>query len=109
MFLNGNTFSSIGRELALAIFSDLPALRKREIGSAIGHFIAGVLDRDSMVQVIGELWQVAQLQSGDRVKTLKGTLRGTITRVLEDGRVTWRPDGAASEFALPESLELVKP
>ncbi|EDY20089.1 hypothetical protein CfE428DRAFT_2678 [Chthoniobacter flavus Ellin428] len=59
-----------------------------------------------MVQVIEELWQTAQLQPGDRVKTLKGTLHGIITRVLEDGRVAWRPDGAASELmALPESLE----
>ena len=59
-----------------------------------------------MVQVIEELWQTAQLQSRDRVKTLKGTLHGVIRRVLDDGRVAWCPDGAASELvALPESLE----
>jgi hypothetical protein len=106
LFFNGNTFAAIGREMALAIFRDLPAIRKREISSAIAHYIAGVLDRDSMVRIVESLWKVAQLQPGDRVRTLKGTLHGTINRVLDDGRVVWRPDGAAGELtALPESLE----
>ena len=84
----------------------MPAIRKREISSAVAHYIAGVLDRDAMVQIIESLWQVAQLTAGDRVCTLKGTLHGVITRVLDDGRVAWRPDGAAGELiALPESLE----
>ena len=56
--------------------------------------------------MVESLWQVAQLSSGDRVRTLKGTLHGVITKMLEDGRVAWRPDGATSELiALPESLE----
>ena len=106
LFFNGNTFASIGRELALALFRDLPAIRKREISSAIAHYIAGVLDREAMVRIVESLWKVALLQPGDRVSTLKGTLHGVITRVLEDGRVAWRPDGAAGELiALPESLE----
>lgn len=109
LFFNGNTFASIGREMALAIFEGLPTIRRREVSSAIAHYIAGVLDRDSMVGVVESLWQVAQLQPGDRVKTLKGTLHGVITRVLDDGRVAWRPDGAMSELvALPESLETEK-
>jgi len=59
-----------------------------------------------MAGIIESLWQVAQLTAGDRVRTLKGTLHGVITRVLDDGRVAWRPDSAAGELtALPESLE----
>ena len=46
LFFNGNTFATIGRELAFALFSDLPPVRKREVASAIAHCIAGVLDRD---------------------------------------------------------------
>jgi len=38
LFLNGNTFSYIGRELCIALFSDLPALRKRELSSAVREF-----------------------------------------------------------------------
>ena len=34
LFFNGNTFSFIGRELALVLFSDLPPVRKKEIASA---------------------------------------------------------------------------
>src|SRR5258708_141933 len=106
LFFNGNTFADSGRRICEAIFADLPAVRRRAIASAVGHYIAGVLDRGWMVQVIESLWRVAQLGPGDRVRTLKGTLHGVITRVLEDGRVAWKPDGAASELiALPESLE----
>jgi hypothetical protein len=40
-----------------------------------------------------------------RVRTLRGSVRGVITRVLEDGRVAVRADGAAGEMiSLPENL-----
>ena len=59
-----------------------------------------------MAHIVDSLWRVAQLAPGARVQTLKGTLHGVIVRVLDDGRVAWRPDGAAGELtALPESLE----
>ncbi len=106
LFFNGNTFADSGRRICDAVFADLPAIRRRAMVSAVGHYIAGVLDRESMVRIIESLWRVAQLQPGNRVRTLKGTLHGVITRVMEDGRVAWKPDGATSELmALPESLE----
>lgn len=105
LFLNGNTFSFVGRELTLALFSDLPPLRKREVASAIAHYIAGVLGREEMVSLVDDLSRSADLTAGTRVKTLKGSLRGVIVRVLEDGRVSWRPDGSVGELlCLPESL-----
>lgn len=105
LFFNGNTFAAIGRELALAVFSDLPPARKREIASAIAHYIAGVLDREAMVSCVESLCQSADLKPGDRVKTLRGSTRGVVLRVLEDGRVVWQPAGSTSELiALPESL-----
>jgi hypothetical protein len=58
-----------------------------------------------MVAIVEELCRSASLGVGDRVKTLRGSLRGVIVRVLADGRVAVRPDGAASELiALPETL-----
>lgn len=105
LFLNGNTFSFIGRELCLALFSDLPASRKRELASAVAHYIAGVLDRDSMISAVDSLWQSASIAVGDRVQTLRGSTRGTVTRNAEDGRIAWRPDGSTLNLiALPESL-----
>ncbi len=105
LFLNGNTFSSIGRELCLALFSDLQPVRKRELASAVAHYIAGVLDRELMIAAVDSLCASAALAPGDRVQTLRGSTHGTITRVLEDGRVAWQPDGATLELiALPESL-----
>jgi hypothetical protein len=102
-----NTFASIGRELSFALFSDLVPGRKREVGSAVAHYIAGVLDREAMVQIIETLSQAADFKPGDRVKTLRGSLHGVIVGILEDGRIVWQPDGTDSELTgLPESLIL---
>ena len=71
----------------------------------MAHYIAGVLDRESMVEIVEGLCEAAEFKPGDRVKTLRGSTRGVIVRVLPDGRVVWRPDGSASELtALPEGL-----
>ena len=73
--------------------------------SAVAHYIAGVLDREAMVEIVESLCQSAEFQAGDRVKTLRGLTLGVILRILPDGRVAWRPDGTESELtALPESL-----
>lgn len=73
--------------------------------SAVAHYIAGVLDRAAMVQIIEELCRAADMVAGTRVKTLAGSVRGEITRVLEDGRVAVRVDGSGSEMiSLPENL-----
>ena len=105
LFFNGNTFATIGRELALALFSDLPPSRKREISSVIGHYIAGVLDRENMVEIVESLCESAEFKPGDRVKTLRGSTKGVVVKILDDGRIVWRPDANKSELtALPESL-----
>ena len=105
LFYNGNTFAEIGRQIALAIFRELPSIRQKEVASAVAHYIAGVLDRNSMVAIVEELCRSASMEVGDRVKTLRGSLRGVIVRVLEDGRLAIRPDGSSSELiALPETL-----
>ncbi|MGA2177483.1 MAG: hypothetical protein ABSH38_21120 [Verrucomicrobiota bacterium] len=73
--------------------------------SAVAHYVAGVLPWEAMVGIVESLSKTADLKAGDRVKTLRGSLRGVIVRVSENGRVVWRPDGAAGELtALPESL-----
>jgi hypothetical protein len=105
LFFNGNTFAEIGRALATALFSNLPFQRRKEASSAVAHFITGVLEQGMMVGAIDTVFQTADWKPGDRVKTLRGSLHGVIVRLLEDGRVVWRPDGTESELtALPESL-----
>ncbi|MEA3211970.1 MAG: hypothetical protein QOE70_5027 [Chthoniobacter sp.] len=105
LFFNGNTFAELGRQIALAIFRELPATRQKAIASAIAHYIAGVLGREEMVGIVEGMSRSAELVVGTRVKTLKGSLRGVIVRVLDDGRVALRADGSTSELiALPESL-----
>jgi len=58
-----------------------------------------------MVEIVDELSVSAELKSGDRVKTLRGSSHGVVKRVLEDGRVVWQADGSSTELtALPETL-----
>jgi hypothetical protein len=105
LFFNGNTFADIGRRLSAAAFADLPQGRHRQVTSAIAHYVAGVLDRDSMVQIVESLCEAADWKAGDRIKTMRGTTHGVILEVLPDGRVVWKPEGSESQLiALPESL-----
>ncbi len=105
LFFNGNTFAEIGRALATALFQNLPFHRRKEVSSAAAHFITGVLDLKSMTDIIESLCESAEFKTGDRVKTLRGSTRGVILRILDDGKIVWQPDKSKSELtALPESL-----
>ena len=105
LFFNGSTFADIGRTFSDYLFAELPTTRRRQATSAVAHYIAGVLDREAMASIIEELCRSAAFMVGSRVKTLRGSLRGVVTRVLEDGRVAVRPDGSGSEMiSLPENL-----
>jgi hypothetical protein len=57
-----------------------------------------------MRKMVSELCAAAELQPGDRIKTFRGSMRGTIVSVRPDGRVVWRIDSGAEPTALPESL-----
>lgn len=107
-FFNGNTFATIGRELSLALFSDLPPTRKREISSVVGHYIAGVLDRESATCLVDELCEASDFKTGDEVQSLRGSMRGIIVRILDDGRVVWLTDSGVELTAQPESLSRQK-
>jgi hypothetical protein len=105
LFYNGNTFAEIGRALTNALFQELPVIRRKEVASAAAHFITGVLDRDSMVNLIGSLCETPQFKVGDRVKTLRGSTGGVIVKILGDGRIVWQTEGRKSDLiALPENL-----
>ena len=84
--------------------ADLPTSRHRDITSAAAHYIAGVLDRETMVEIIESLAEVAEFKPGDRVQTLRGSVRGVVVRIAADGRAVWRIDGGGELIALPEDL-----
>jgi hypothetical protein len=105
LFFNGNTFAEIGRRITYTIFADLPEPRRREAASFVAHYVAGVLDRESMVSAIDALWVSAQFRIGDRVRSFRGSLRGVIVRILDDGQVVVRSDASGAERnCLPEGL-----
>ena len=84
-------------------------MRRRETASAVAHYIAGVLDHESMMDIVESLCETAGWKLGDRVKTLRGSTHGVIQEMLPDGRIAWQPDGSHSQLiALPESLILEK-
>lgn len=87
LFFNGNTFADIGRQIGAALLAELPTTRRREAASAIAHYIAGVLDRELMVEIIESLCETASFKPGDRIKTFRGAGTGVIVRLLPDGRV----------------------
>jgi hypothetical protein len=105
LFFNGNSFAEIARTLTDALFAEFPRTRRREAASLAAHYVAGVLDRESLSDGVTALAEMANFNPGDRVRTLKGSLRGTVKRILPDGRIAWKPDRSNSELlALPESL-----
>ncbi len=104
LFYNGNTFADIGRTFSDFLFAELPTSRRRNATSTVAHYIAGVLDRESMGRILESLCRAAEHSPGDKVRTLKGSLRGVILEVLEDGRVKWRAETGSIFMGLPESL-----
>ena len=105
LFFNGNTFADIARQIVAALFADLSAGRRREVISAVAHYVAGVLPREAMVEIIESLSETTDWQPGDRVKTMRGSLHGVVVKRLADGRVIWKPDGTGYELtALPDTL-----
>ena len=104
LFFNGNTFGEIARRIVDAVFIEFPLSRRREAASLAAHYVAGVLDRQSLESGIVALAELAEFRPGDRVKTLRGSMSGTILRILADGRVLWRADSGTELTTLPESL-----
>jgi hypothetical protein len=105
LFFNGNTFAEIARTLTDALFAEFPRGRRREAASLAAHYVAGVLDREPVTEGICSLAEAADFKPGDRVRTLKGSVRGVVRKILRDGRIAWKPDGGDAELmALPESL-----
>jgi len=104
LFFNGNTFADIARQVATAIFADLPSMRRREVISALAHYVAGVLSKEDMASIVDSLWESASFAPEDSVTTLRGSLRGRVIAILDDGRVKWRSDTGTIFIALPESL-----
>src|SRR5205807_454182 len=84
LFFNGNTFAELGRALATAVFSDLATVRRKEIASAVAHYITGTLERDAMVSALESCAKAANFTVGARVRSMRGSLRGVVTRVLDD-------------------------
>jgi len=76
----------------------------------VAHYIAGVLDRESMISAVESLCESASFVPGDRVQTLRGSTAGRVVKILEDGRVVWTPQGGDTELiSLPEGLKKVTP
>jgi len=90
--------------LSNAVFSEVHFSRKKEISSAVAHYITGVLSKEDMASIVDSLWQSASFAPGDRVTTLRGSLSGEVIAILDDGRIKWCSNSGTVLVALPESL-----
>ncbi|MDK3156710.1 hypothetical protein QPK87_09005 [Kamptonema cortianum] len=103
LFFNGNTFAAIGRKLTVLLMGDLPAQKRDLVASAVAHYVSGVLDKDSMAATFVSLGRKHTFKPGDRVKTLKGSLRGRVVEIASSGHVVWN-DGFGNITASADSL-----
>lgn len=87
------------------VFAELPAARRREVVSAVAHYVAGVLDWEAMAHAIESLCASATLTAGTRVQTLRGSTQGVVLQVLDDGRIMWLTEAGTELTALPETLK----
>ncbi len=95
---NGNTFAEIGRAFVGALLVGFPTPRARLMVSAVGHYIAGTLDKKSLSSAFSEMANTPTFEEGMRVKTLKGSLFGVVTGFSADGLVIWKADGSNTTF-----------
>lgn len=109
LFENAATFATIGRDLMQRFVGGLPLGRGRAILIAVADYVAGDLERASMVEIVEGLWAPEDFRPGMRVKTLRGAIEGVVLRTLPDKRVLWRPKGSATDLlAEPGSLLRVR-
>lgn len=57
-----------------------------------------------MILTLESLFQRVSFQPDDKVRTLKGSLRGVVVQILDDRRVKWRAETGTEFLGLPESL-----
>ena len=62
LFFNANTFGEIARRIVDAIFIEFPLARRREASSLAAHYVAGVLDRESMEDGLRDLAELADFK-----------------------------------------------
>jgi hypothetical protein len=87
----------------------LPHGRGKAILIAAADYVAGGLERASMVEIVDGLWVAEDFRPGTRVKTLRGAVEGVVLRTLPDKRVLWRPKGSSHDLvAEPGSLLRVR-
>ncbi len=70
----------------------------------MAHYVAGVLDRDATVALVEALSRTPTFEVGDRVRTIKGSLRGKVIAVLDGGRTRWRADSGVVFVGTVDSL-----
>lgn len=109
LFENAATFAALGRDLMQRFVGGLPHSRSKAILIAVADYVAGDLERASMIEIVEGLWAAADLRPGMRVKTLRGAVEGVVLRILPDKRVLWRPKGSSNDLvAEPVSLLRVR-
>ncbi|MEI9998523.1 MAG: hypothetical protein WDO13_04835 [Verrucomicrobiota bacterium] len=51
-FFNGNTFASCARVALAPVWEKLPTVKQAFTRAALGHYIAGAIDRDELIAIV---------------------------------------------------------
>lgn len=106
LFFNGNVFAELGRRLVEVLAADLAALRRRELTSAVAHYVAGVLDVKSMIGIVDGMFQRFAFQVGDQVQSLRGSVHGVVASVDGDTIQVRLSTGSLAAFSAASLIKV---
>lgn len=101
---NGNVFAGFASTLSDVVFREVPQLKRQEIRSAVGHVVAGKITVQEMRTITKAMEQATELKPGDSVKSLAGSMRGKVTKLLPDGRVEFQTPQGMKALGDPDTL-----
>ncbi|MEO6034499.1 MAG: hypothetical protein ABIQ35_04515 [Verrucomicrobiota bacterium] len=103
-FSNETTFAEIARLVTEMSLADLPRTRRRAAGLLGVDYVSRDLDQKTLILELEALTGPLKFEPGDRVRTFKGSMHGTILGLFPDGRLAWLTDSGAELVSSPEAL-----
>ncbi len=68
LFFNGNTIAEVARRVTDALLGEFPLSRRREAASLAAHYVAGVLDWDSLRAGLDSVTEFCRMSSMPRLR-----------------------------------------
>lgn len=86
------------------LYAEIPEAKRREIRSAVGHHVSGILSLEQLHSIVSDMERSEIFQVGDPIQSLKGSLKGTVTRLRPDGRVEFKTPNGLTSIGDPDTF-----